>query len=48
MASQTNTEKDIKEVEMEKRAAKAQNWADPVEKDLFIRYNMDPEVWRKS
>lgn len=42
------TEKDIKEVEMEKRAAQAESWQDPVEKDLFIRYNMDPEVWRKS
>ena len=43
-----NQEKDLKEVEMEKRAAKASSWEDPIEKDLFIRYNMDPEVWRKS
>ena len=37
-----------KEEEMAARVKKAEKMTDEVEKDLFIRYNMDSNIWRKA
>lgn len=36
------------EIEHDRRVLEAEKLTDPIEKDLMIRYNMDPVIWRDS
>jgi hypothetical protein len=34
------------EKKLEERKSKSKNISDEIEKDLYIRYDMDPKIWK--
>ena len=40
--------KSYEEIEYDRRVSDAEKLSDPIEKELMMRYNMDPVIWRDS
>ena len=47
MGEDKQTEKTSEQIEIDRRKKDAEKLTDPIEKDLLIRYNMDPVIWRQ-